>query len=128
MEIIKILDLDELGVLEFVKHNQFKDSIRSTKIFDNGYGVSIICTCDDFARSYVQSFKGMSSGGNWEEQTFEIACVVGDKDCSFIISDDLCEEYPEYERDGGVLSYLNKEQVIRFMKFVQSLPSRKEKV
>ena len=130
MEIIKILDLDEHGVLEFTKHPQFKDSIRSIKLFDNGFGVSIICKCEDVTHPYEKSFMGMTSGGSWEEQTFEIACVVGDSiaDSQFVISDDVCQEYPQYDMNGGVLSYLDKEKVVEFMRVVQSLPTRKEQV
>jgi hypothetical protein len=123
---IKLLDLDEFGVLDFKIHNTFDSSLHAVKLFDNGYGVSVICTC------YEIKPKGLGLNmnfpyGDWEKGTYEVACVVGDDEetCQFIIQENLEEEFEEYSMNGGILGNQRVPQIKQIMHFVKSLPSRK---
>lgn len=124
-DVIKLLDLDELGILEFKKHNTFNDSIQAIKLFDNGYAGSIICKCYELKNSDT-IFVMFSSHGSWENQSFEIACVVvpSDGNFTFLYVDSIAEEYPEYEQNYGVLNYKNKTELKEILNFIKSMPSR----
>lgn len=124
-DVIKLLDLDELGVLEFKKHNAFGDSIHAIKLLDNGYGISVICKYDELKNSDT-AFQIFTSNGSWETETFEIACVLinSNDNCRFLYVDSISEEYPEYEINGGIFNYKNKTELKEIINFISSLPSR----
>ena len=126
MKTIKILDLDELGAIEFKEHQSFLDSIHGTKFFDNNYGVSIICKCEELEKANEEkiAIKGLysTSHGSWENQTFELAVIKGNEESSyFIVNEFLEQEDVEYSNNGGMWGFKTIDEVKKIISSIKNL-------
>jgi hypothetical protein len=126
MKTIKILDLDDLGAIEFFEHGAFLDSIQGVKFFDNGWGVSIICKCDEVENLNHEkiAIRGIysTSCGRWEDGTFELAVIQGNLQSSyFVVNEFLQYKDDEYLHNDGIWRFKTVDKVKEIISMIKSL-------
>jgi hypothetical protein len=126
MKTIKILDLDELGTLEFKEHPSFLDSIQAVKFFENGLGVSVICKSKDvmFMNQEKLAIHGnfSTSAGSWEDGTYEIAVLVGDENLSFFeMLKNISDTNEDYEINGGIWQFKRIDQLKEIVSQIKNI-------